>query len=87
MWYPTVVEFLSSCQWPDGSSRVTGTVMLLAEDGRWKAWVHDRDAGEGLFISGATPEGLLEQLEAVLSAGNGEWRKDRPRGLGKGKRG
>jgi hypothetical protein len=79
-WYPAVCEFLSLSVWPDGTSRVTGTVMLLTEDGRWKAWVHDRDAGEGLFVSGATPDAVLQSLETVLATGEGEWRPDRKAG-------
>lgn len=76
-WYPALCEFLSMHAWEDGTARATGTVMLLSEDGRWKAWVHDRDSLEGLFVSGSTPDAVLSSVEALLVAGDGEWRPDK----------
>jgi hypothetical protein len=75
--WPHVLEFLASCSWGDGTSRVTGTVMLLTEGGRWKAWAHDRDSSEGLFVSALTLEGTLDALEDILITGNGDWRPDK----------
>lgn len=75
--WPHVFEFLSSLAWPDGSSRVTGTVMLLTEAGRWKAWAHDRDSAEGVFVSAGSLEGTLDELEDLLSTGGGDWRPDK----------
>jgi hypothetical protein len=75
--WPHVFEFLSLLKWPDGSSRATGTVMLLTEGGSWKIWAHDRDSSEGLFVSARSPEAALDQLEGVLSDGGGDWRPDK----------
>jgi hypothetical protein len=79
-WYPGVVEFLSRSRWEDGTSRCPGTVMLIYEAGRWKLWCHDKDLGESMFISGATPEGALEAFEKALTEGSGDWRPDRQGG-------
>jgi hypothetical protein len=75
--WPSICEFLSMSKWPDGTSRATGTVMLLTEAGSWKVWAHDRERGEGLFCSGPTLAEALESLEKCLSDGRGDWRPDR----------
>jgi len=76
-WYPATVEWLSRSSWDDGSARSTGTLMLMWEGGSWKVWAHDRELSEGQFISGATPEQVLESLEKSLTTGVGDWRPDR----------
>lgn len=75
--FPNVVEFLSSCSWPDGTARSTGTVMLMVESGLWKAWVHDRDASLGAFVSGENLQLLLKRLNEGLESGGLDWRPDR----------
>lgn len=72
--FPTVWEFLSACVWPDGSSRVTGTILLLTESGMVKAAVHDRDAGISTFVSAKSLTGLLTALEEGLGGEGLEWR-------------
>jgi hypothetical protein len=74
---PTLCEWLSATTWEDGSSRSTGTVMVFAEDGRWKAWVHDRDASMGCFVSSETLDGLWSAVEKAVGASGGDWRPDR----------
>lgn len=78
--YPSLAEWLAVAVWPDGSARETGTIMVFCEEGRWKAWLHDRDAGEGCFCSADTPTGLFAALEAMLSTGKGDWRPDKKGG-------
>lgn len=70
-------EWLSAVKWEDGTSRSTGTVMLFAEDGRWKAWLHDRDGSLGCFVSAATLEELLPALDKVVGSAGGDWRADK----------
>jgi hypothetical protein len=78
--FSNVVSFLVQSKWEDGSSRVTGTVMLFVEGGCWKAWAHNRDSGEGAFLSALTLEGLLKSLDAGLESGQLDWREDRKSG-------
>ena len=77
---PDVVSFLSALTWPDGSPRATGTVMLFAEGGCWKAWVHDRDAAMGMFASAGTLLDLMEVVDEAVREGTGDWRPDRKGG-------
>lgn len=76
---PSLVEFLGSSVYSDGTVRITGTAMLLTEGGRWKVWLHDRDAGEGCFVSGATLRAALTAAESAISTGEADWRPDRKR--------
>lgn len=73
---PTLVEWLTRTVWDDGAKRRTGTLMLLAEDGVWKVWMHDRDAAESAWVSGGSLEELLLAVEENLATGGGTWRKD-----------
>jgi hypothetical protein len=77
---PSLLEWLTDVAWTDGSVRTTGTVMIFVEGGRWKAWLHDRDALEGCFVSATTLAGLLTAVEGVLEEGGGDWRPDRKGG-------
>jgi hypothetical protein len=75
--FPCCLEFLLRPVWEEGGARTTGTVMLMVDGGRWKVWAHDRDQGESCFLSGRSLEECFRALEMALSAGNGEWRRDR----------
>lgn len=75
--FPALVEFLTVTRWDEKTPRVTGTIMLMQDEGRWKAWVHDRDAKRSMFVTGMTPDGCLSNVEEALANGSGEWRFDR----------
>ena len=77
--WQNVHSFLTECAWPDGKSRVTGTVMIFVEAGVWKAWCHDRDASMGSFTSADSLESLLCKLNAGFEDGQLDWRPDRAR--------
>jgi hypothetical protein len=71
---PTLWEFLASQAYEDGTGRVTGTVMVFVEQGRVKAWVHDRDNERQAFITGQSPDDLLAVLNDSLEADDLDWR-------------
>ena len=73
-------EWLSVSQWEDGSARATGTLMLFAEDGRWKAWLHDRDGSCGAFVSSDGLGSLLQAVNKLVSQPGGDWRPDKKGG-------
>lgn len=79
--YPALDEFLTLTVWDDGSRRETGTLLLCTGDGRYRAWLNDRDAGVSAWVSSGTLSGLLEAIEKGLREGGMEWRvpKGRPR--------
>jgi hypothetical protein len=71
------MEWLVLGHWPDGAERTTGTLMLFTEDGRWKAWLHDRDASMGCFVTGRSLEEVLGAAEGAVGEGGGDWRPDK----------
>jgi len=75
-WLPSVHEWLTELSWEDGKTRRASTLLLMTENGRWKAFFHDRDAKRGFWVTGSAYEDLMETLEKTLSSGSAEWRKD-----------
>lgn len=74
---PATLEFLTVDKWDDGKGRQPGTIMVMAEGGRWKAWVHDRDGKRSSFVSSGGLLDLLREVEDMLANGSGEWRLDK----------
>jgi len=82
----SLVEFLSSSSYDDGSPRKPGTVMVMWEDGAWKAWLHEREMSATAFLSASTPDGLLKVVNDALAADRVPWRPDRrPQGKPNGR--
>lgn len=75
--YPGIQEFLSMTAWEDNAVRVTGTLMLVAEAGLWKLWLHDRDGKRSVWLSGQTLESVAQAAEDVVQGGLADWRPDR----------
>lgn len=74
--YPKLLSHLSETVWEDGKQRKTSTMLLMVENGRWKAFFHDRDAKRGFWVTAESWEWLLESLEAAVESSSTEWRKD-----------
>lgn len=83
--YPNVLEFLSMLSWPGGDPRIVGTLTITTEGGKWKATLKDRDSCGVCFVTAATPDALLKDLDKGIESGNLEWRDDKFQG-GNGKR-
>jgi len=75
--FPALTEFVLQSKWEDGKPRITGTVMFFVEDGRWKAWLHDRDQGLTAFVAGETLSQMMTAADSCISADSGDWRPDR----------
>lgn len=75
--FPRVHEFLTEREWDDAKPRKTGTVMILVEDGWWKAWVHDRDGKASSWFSGTSLDDVLKAVDDALDGGTVAWRPDR----------
>jgi hypothetical protein len=85
---PTLAEWLSACQWEDGSLRVTSTLSVSVADGKWKLRINDRDGERVAFLSGDTLDGVLDSLERALVKSSVDWRHDDfAKGTAKGKKG
>lgn len=72
--WPTVWEFLSASSFEDGSSRVTGTILLFCQGSVMTACLNDRDGGVSAFVSAQSPTLLLNVCEAGLASGALDWR-------------
>ena len=72
--YPSLWAFLADPAFDDGSPRTTGTVMLFCEQGRLKAWVHDREMERTAFLTARCPEDLFAELNDGLETDDMDWR-------------
>ena len=61
-----------------GKPRETATVRLFADGGRLKAAIHDKASGQTFWATLEAASDPLMELEGLLAAGRGDWRKDRP---------
>jgi hypothetical protein len=73
-----LVEFLSLEVWDDGKPRKTGSITVFFEEGVFKAWLNDKDAGHTCCVAADTLGGLLASIERKLPDDSFEWRKARP---------
>ena len=73
-WLPHVHEFLTELLWEDGKPRKPGTLLILAQDGLWKACIHDTDQRVSGWLSGESWEGLLESVNKGLGDNTIVWR-------------
>jgi hypothetical protein len=74
---PTLYDFLTMTVWPDKAARKVGTIMIVAEGGRWKAWVHDGDGKRSAWVSSESFNGLLAIVDKELSEDSLGWRPDK----------
>lgn len=73
--YPALYEYLSLSEFPEGGRRETATLMVLMEDGLYKACLNDRANDRSAWVSGDTFDRVLIRLEAILATDTAEWRK------------
>lgn len=79
-------EYLSATEYDDGTERKTSTVTLFVEDGAVKVCLNDRDGSRVMWVSGPSVVDVLKALEALLRAGEGDWRAQKPFKPGKGQK-
>lgn len=73
--YPALVAFLAEQVWADGSPRLTGTLLLFVESGRWGCCLTHRAPPTGkAFLSARTLQELFEDLETALESDRLDWR-------------
>ena len=75
--FPNLLEQLCSSRWEDGTSRVTSTLKLEQEDGKWKLTLVDRAGGQVLYILNPLLEEAMLHLEVGLATGKADWQRDR----------
>lgn len=72
--YPTLAAYMAQDQWEDKTPRLTTTLLFFVDDGTLKVCVNDREGSRHAFLSGATVDELLSELEEGLAAETVEWR-------------
>lgn len=70
---PTLHDFMTLAGY-GGKARVTGSLSLFCEEGKFKASINDRDGGHVAFLSGDSLWGLLEAIDRGLKSGSLDWR-------------
>ncbi len=75
--FPTLIEFLFSTRWEDGTSRLPGTLLIFMDGGRLKACLSDRDQGLVAFVTGGSTSELLSASERLLDDEGADWRPQR----------
>lgn len=71
---PTVVEYLTSGKYPDGSIRDTSTLTFFVDEGMLKAALNDRDSQHTLYATAPTLQEALLSLEKRVNDANADWR-------------
>lgn len=84
--FPALMEFLTESLWPDGESRVTGSLTVFLQDGMLKACVADKDQELVAFVAGVGLTSLLRALEEGLVGDGLDWRRPRESGGGRPKK-
>lgn len=79
--YPGLHEHLT-LDWLSGKRRVTSTLTVFCDAGRWKGSLRDRDNGLVCFCSADTFLGVLGALERAVVSGDGDWREEQRGGGG-----
>jgi len=73
--FAALVAFLSETSWADGSRRITGTLLVFVESGRWGCCLTHRDTPAGkAFFSARTLQELFEAANVALESGDVDWR-------------
>lgn len=77
--YTSLWEYLSATKYPDGAERVPSTIVVIAEAGRWKACLSDKDNARSCWKSADTLEELLLLLDQAASINDPtDWRTSKP---------
>lgn len=83
---PALSSYVTKDEFDDHTKRLTSSLTIFCDEGVLKAVLNDREAGESLWVSAPGFMTLIHALEKKLALGDGEWRKNRTRGDGKGRR-
>lgn len=76
--FPALFEFFTLLKWDEKTKRKPGTASLFVDEGRWKAFVNDKDAGRFACVTAGTLLELLELIDRLLREDELEWRKSKP---------
>lgn len=72
--YPAIWEYLTMEKWDDGDTRETSTLLMLFEDGCFKACLNDRALGRSAWTTADSPSKALQRLDNAIQQGSADWR-------------
>jgi hypothetical protein len=75
--FPELVEFLTLEKFADGTSRMTGSLLIFVQDGRLKVMFSDREEDLVAFRSFDSLDGLLVACNQDIKQDLLDWRKNR----------
>lgn len=73
--YPVLSEFLTSHEVVDGKPRQTSTLIMVCEEGLFKAGLRERDRDVSLWVSAPTWGGVYQAMEKALNEPQVAWRR------------
>lgn len=76
--FADLTAFLCSAQWPDGSPRGLGTLLVTAGKGKWTLKVKDPNGNRYAFYSANTLDDALAGVDLGLSTDELDWRDEKP---------
>ncbi len=53
-------------------------MMVVCDEGQWKVWLNDKDAGCSCWISGSSLADVLRKADAVCGGEDADWRRAKP---------
>ena len=72
--YPRIVEYLTTTQWEDGSSRQTSSVAITINDGMIQVALNDKELKQSMYSSAGSMTEALGLMEKALAANVDGWR-------------
>lgn len=75
--YPTLFDYLTQSRWPDGTPRLTSSLLIFTDNGQVKAMLRDKEAGECLWVACPSLWMIFDVFEAKLCDEEADWRVDR----------
>lgn len=75
--YPTLHDYLTDTKFEDGSPRVSSTLTIVADDGKFTGFLNDRHNDRSLCVESSSFNGLLNELEDGLTADKIPWKRRR----------
>jgi len=82
---PCLYDYLTQVEWEDRSARLTATLTISTDQGRFVACLKDRAMSRIAWTSAETFQGLLAALDDALADERLEWRRDQWAANGKKK--
>lgn len=71
--WPALYELLTRSE-VGGKFREPAVLSIYADGGKLKACIHDRYTHQNWFMTLKSAEAILDEIEACLAAGGGDWR-------------